>query len=310
MNVLVTGSSGFVGSSLLQLLSTHNIDVLPVVRNKNSNGFFVKSINGKTDWHRAFEGIEVVVHLAGCVHKMNDEVSLKEYSEINVDGTLNLAKSAADNGVRRFIFISTIKVNGESTTRTRAFEAGDDCNPQDAYGVSKYQAEVELFKISKQTGMEVVIIRPPLVYGKGVKGNFYNLLKLSDTAIPLPFGVINNHRSMIYVGNLVDFILKCISHPAAANQTFLVSDDEDLSLPRLLGLLRADFKRARRLIPVPAFLFHWIAKLTGKSDVVDRLIGDLQIDTYKARQLLEWKPPFMVEEGIKATVESYLEGKD
>jgi UDP-glucose 4-epimerase len=311
MKILVTGASGFVGSSLCTQLSLDGYHVLPVNRRLGNPGLVCGNIDEATNWAKALVGIDTVVHTAARVHIMKDSLSdpLAGFREVNVGGTLKLARQAASLGVKRFIYISSIKVNGESTTRSNAFTEKDVPSPLDPYGVSKYEAEEGLKKISAESDMEVVIIRPPLVYGAGVKANFLNLLKLSSTRIPLPFGLIRNKRSMVYVENLVDFIVKCIYHPAAANQTFLVSDNYDLSLRNLLFLMRKSLYQPSRLVPVPIFLFNLTGFLFHKKDVIDRLVGDLQVNPSKAMTLLNWKPPYTVDQGIQNTVDSFLKDK-
>ena len=313
MKILITGSSGFLGSNIINKLELLDYNIISVLRKitsaSSSNSMQIGEINGDTDYKDIFVGTDIVIHCAARAHIMNEEVAdtLAEYRWVNVDGTLNLAQQAADAGVKRFIYISSIKVNGESTSGSVPFTEKDTATPIDPYGVSKYEAEEGLKKIAAETGMEVVIIRPPLVYGAGVKANFLNLLKLSSTKFPLPFGLVNNKRSMVYVNNLVDFIVKCIDHSAAANQTFLISDNDDLSLSGLLQLIRKSMNKSARLIPVPIFLFKLAGLIFRKQDVVDRLVGDLQVDTSKAISLLDWKPPYTVEQGIQATVDSFLE---
>lgn len=307
--LLLTGYSGFVGTVLAERL---HIDYdLSLLGRKSSNlgNSFKFDLSPITIYDNVFESIDAVIHVAARAHIMNEEVadSLSEYRRVNVDGTLNLAQQSADAGVKRFIYISSIKVNGESTSGSVPFTEKELANPLDPYGVSKYEAEEGLKKIAEKTGMEVVIIRPPLVYGAGVKANFLNLLKLSNTGLPLPFGLVNNKRSMVYVENLVDFIIRCIDHPAAANQTFLVSDNHDLSLSGLLRLIRNSMGKPARLIPVPVSLFKLAGLIFRKQDVVDRLVGDLQVDSSKAMSLLDWKPPYTMEQGIQATVDSFLE---
>ncbi|MBO9497508.1 SDR family oxidoreductase, partial [Thalassotalea sp. G20_0] len=269
-------------------------------------------INDTTNWSVALRGIDIIIHLAARAHIMGDEAAdpLSEYRLVNVAGTLNLARQAAAAGVKRFIFVSSIKVNGETTSGLQPFTESLTCEVHDPYGMSKKEAEDGLRIIAAETGMEVVIIRPPLVYGAGVKANFLNLMKLADTPIPLPFGAINNKRSMVYVGNLVDFIIQCIDHPSAANQTFLVCDGEDLSLRSLLDMIRASLGRPPRLVPIPAFLFQIAGSIAGKREVVDRLVGNLQIDSSKARNLLNWVPTFTVQQGIDSTIASYLKCKE
>jgi len=311
--VLLTGSTGFVGSALLaELKKLPEFHVVSAVRSAVSppsdDVVVVGNIDGTTDYSSALNGVDVVVHSAARAHIMRDEVSdpLAEYRKVNVEGTLNLAKQAVAAGVKRFVYISSIKVNGESTTSMAAFTETDSAKPEDPYGVSKHEAEEGLRLLAQETGLEVVIIRPPLVYGPGVKANFLSLIKLSATKLPLPFGAVNNHRSMVYVGNLVDLIVRCINHPAAANQTFLVSDGEDVSLRNLVTYIRLCFGRSPRLLPVPVGLFKLAGALTGKRGVVDRLVGDLQVDSTKARALLEWAPLFTVTQGIEATVADFM----
>jgi nucleoside-diphosphate-sugar epimerase len=232
---------------------------------------------------------------------MKDNVSdlLAEYRKVNVDGTLNLVRQAAEAGVRRFIFISTIKVNGEQTLLSKLFTAEDTPAPEDAYGISKMEAEQGLQALAAETGMEVVIIRPPLVYGPGAKGNFASMIKLIEKGLPLPLGAIHNKRSLVALDNLIDLIITCIDHPAAANQVFLAGDDEDLSTTELLqGVARAMGKPAR-LVPVPVGLLMFGATVVGKKAMAQRLLGSLQVDISKARNLLGWQPPLSVGEGLK-----------
>ncbi|WGL63758.1 SDR family oxidoreductase [Pseudomonas sp. CW003PS] len=312
-SVLLTGSTGFVGSALLsELKKFPDFRVISAVRSAVSPAsddvVVVGNIDGTTDYSSALNGVDVVVHSAARAHIMRDEVAdpLAEYRTVNVEGTLNLAKQAVAAGVKRFVYISSIKVNGESTTGLSAFTEADSAKPEDPYGVSKYEAEEGLRLLAQETGLEIVIIRPPLVYGPGVKANFLSLVKLSATELPLPFGSVNNHRSMVYVGNLVSFIIHCIRHPAAANETFLVSDGEDVSLRNLVTYIRLCLGRSPRLLPVPVGLFKLAGALTVRRGMVDRLVGDLQVDSSKARTLLEWVPPYTVEQGIAATVADFM----
>jgi nucleoside-diphosphate-sugar epimerase len=237
---------------------------------------------------------------------MRDEVAdpLAEFREVNVEGTLNLAKQAVAAGVKRFVFISSIGVHGLNSLRP--FKETDSEAPHDAYAISKYEAEQGLRKLANDTGLEVVIIRPPLVYGGAAPGNFRSLINLASKPIPLPFASVNNKRSMVYVGNLVDLIVRCIHYPSAANETFLVSDGDDVSLRSLLTMMRSAMGRSARLVPVPVGLFKLAGALTGKRGIVDRLVGDLQVDSSKVRTFLGWVPPYTVEQGIAATVADFL----
>ncbi len=312
--VLITGCSGFVGQHFLEVEKNSSLDILSAVRKgsykSSRDTVIVGDINANTDWSDALIDVDVVIHMAARAHIMNDaDVDpLKAYREVNTEGALNLARQAAEKGIKRFVFVSSIKVNGESTTGMTSFTENNALAPQDPYGFSKAEAEDGLRTISEKTAMEVVIIRPPLVYGPGVKASFRNLMKLALSNLPLPFGAIHNARSMVYVGNLVDFISKCVVHPAAKNQTFIVSDGLDLSLCEMLTLMRSSMGKAVRLFSVPVYIFRFLGMLAGKRDVIDRLVGSLQVDSGKAKQLLDWKPPYSVEQGIKATVDSFLKG--
>jgi len=305
--ILITGATGFVGHAVLKKSSSAVVlgRSLPL----GFDGYYIRdNISSISDYSGCFESVSTIVHCAARVHVMSDdsEDPLLAFREVNTAGTLNFARQAAESGVKRFIFISSIKVNGELTSVDSKFTSIDEAAPEDPYGISKHEAEQGLIELSKETGMEVVIIRPPLVYGPGVKGNFFNLLKLSKLPIPLPFGLIDNSRSMIYLDNLVDLILTCIDHPKAANRVFLASDDDDLSLAGLLTLIRQAMNKPLLLLPIPFFLFNLLGKLSGKSELIGRLIGNLQVDISDAKTLLGWQPPYTVEQGIKATVDDFL----
>jgi UDP-glucose 4-epimerase len=254
-----------------------------------------------TDWTVALEGVAVVVHCAARVHVMADTATnpLEEFRRVNVQGTLNLAQQAAAAGVRRFVFVSSIKVNGEATQLGCLFTADDAPAPLDAYGVSKMEAEQGLREIALQTGMEVVIIRPPLVYGPGVKANFAAMMRWLRRGVPLPLGAIHNQRSLVALDNLVDLIVVCLTHPAAANQTFLVSDGEDVSTTGLLRRMGQALGHPARLIPVPVSWLKLAAALVGKQDVAQRLCGSLQVDIEKTQRLLGWAPPLSLDEGLR-----------
>lgn len=263
-------------------------------------------IDGSTDWTDALRGVNVVIHLAARVHVMSDAAAdpLTEFLKVNLHGTENLARQAAQANVKRFVYVSSIKVNGEETRDGQKFSETDIPSPQDPYGVSKWQAELALQRIAQETGLEVVIVRPPLVYGPGVKGNFAQMLKVLAKGIPLPLAAVtNNRRSLVALDNLVDLIVTCLSHPAAANQTFLVSDGEDLSTADLLKRMGLALGKPTRLFYVPPSLLKLGATLLKKDGVYQRLCGSLQVDIGKTRQLLDWKPPLSVDEGLRRTAE-------
>ncbi len=307
MKILVAGANGFVGRALCAELIKQGLTILAAVREKatleNCIPFVIGDINHATNWSTALSGVDVVIHLAARVHIMNDTSAdpLAEFRKINVEGTLNLARQAANAGVKRFIFVSSVKVNGEHTEAGKPFNENSITDPQDAYGISKLEAEQSLLKIAQETGMEVVIIRPPLVYGAGVKANFASMMRAVRRGIPLPLGAIHNKRSFVYVGNLVSVIMCCIDNPAAANQVFMVSDGNDLSTTQLLRSCAAALGVKARLLPLPQKLLEIGAALLGKRDVAQRLCGSLQVDITKARTMLGWTPPFSVADGLKAT---------
>lgn len=306
MKILVTGASGFIGKPLIRALKQQGNDVVGVGRqlaSTNADDFLViKDFSLKDAFLPTIGEFEVVIHLAARVHVMDDAVDnpLDEYRKINVEGTLNLARQAATAGVKRFIFLSSIKVNGEHTEIGQPFTESDIPNPIDDYGISKLEAEQGLLLIAEQTDMEVVIIRPPLVYGKGVKANFASMIRMVNRSIPIPLGAIHNNRSFVYIENLVSLILKCIVHPKAVNQVFLVSDGHDLSTTELLRRTASALGVKSRLVPIPQILIEFFAAIIGKKEVAQRLCGNLQVDITKARTLLDWTPPMTVEAGLRA----------
>jgi len=309
MKVLVTGANGFVGAALVQRLLVDELatEIVATVRSSvcdlptGVERIVVGGIDEANDWRVALTGCEVVVHLAARVHVMADTAAnpLEEFRRVNVQGTLNLARQAASAGVRRFVFVSSIKVNGEATQPGRPFTADDAPTPLDAYGVSKMEAEQGLRELAAQTGMEVVIIRPPLVYGPGVKANFVAMMRWLKRGVPLPLGAIHNQRSLVALDNLVDLLVTCLTHSAAANQTFLVSDGEDVSTTGLLRRMGQALGRPARLVPVPASWLKLAAAMVGKRDVAQRLCGSLQVDISKTRELLGWVPPVSLDEGLR-----------
>jgi len=306
MNVLLTGATGFLGQDLaVKIEALSDFNLTSVVRSEvgsvTGTRVFISQIDGDTDWCSALKDQDLIIHAAARAHVMNEEVadSLKEYRRVNVDGTLNLARQAVASGVKRFIFISSIKVNGEKTLLGLPFTADDSPAPEDAYGISKCEAEQGLFQIAADTGLEIVIIRPPLVYGPCVKGNFSSMMRVVKKRFPLPLGAINNKRSLVALDNLVDLIITCIDHPAAANQVFLAGDGEDLSTTELLRGVAKAAGVSSRLISVPASVLMFMASLLGKKEMAQRILGSLQVDISKARDLLGWTPPISVEEGLR-----------
>lgn len=316
-SVFLTGATGFVGGATLKRLIAEDCSVIAALRNvprlldEDVKIVLVDRFDGDTAWKESLCGVDAVIHAAARVHVMNDTEAdpLAAFRRVNVEGTLNLARSAAEAGVRRFIFISSIKVNGEGTSPSSAYTPEDVPAPVDPYGISKLEAEEGLRKLAVETTMEVVIIRPVLVYGPGVKANFRNMMNWLDKGIPLPFGAIHNKRSLVALDNLVDLIVTCIDHPAAANQTFLISDGEDLSTTQLLRKMASALGRPARLLPIPSRLISGTAALLGRKSLSNRLCGSLQVDMSKTRSLLGWSPPVSVDDALKATAQNFRDSK-
>ncbi|BCM25276.1 UDP-glucose 4-epimerase [Methyloradius palustris] len=309
MRFLVTGANGFVGSRLIRRLVADGYNVKAIVRSdqpiaSHANKIIVPCVNAETDWSVYLHDIEIIVHLAARVHVMNElsNDSLTAFQEVNLHATVNLAVQAAKAGVRRFVYISSIKVNGEYT-HSHPFTELDAPNPKDPYGISKWQTEQALRAVSIRTGMQIVIVRPPLIYGIGVKANFLNLMKLIDRRVPLPFGSINNKRSMLYVENLVDALVQCAIHEKAAGETYLLSDGYDVSTPELCRLIAMSFGRSVWMINFNLLIMYWLSKLLGKSAAIERLTQSLQIDSRKIRRDLGWSPPYTIEQGLAETVD-------
>jgi nucleoside-diphosphate-sugar epimerase len=304
--VALSGCTGFVGSAVMKTLIENNIEGVllarqPVPDSGRFRTFTISSIDGKTNYKDCFEGIECVIHSAARVHVMNDFSidPLAAFRDINTYGTLNLAIQAAATGVKRFIFVSSVKVNGEMTKWNKPFKPDDNFVSDDPYGLSIYEAEQGLLALAEETGMEVVIVRPVLVYGSGVKANFASMIKWVNRGVPLPFGSVHNKRSFVALDNLVSFIIHCIDHPKAANEVFLISDGEDVSTVDLLQKVAKVFGKRSLLIPVPVWLMTLAAKLIGKEDMANRLFGSLQVDNSKACDLLGWKPLITMDEQLK-----------
>lgn len=302
--IALTGYTGFVGRTLLKELEQKNVLLLgrkPLPECSNFS-FFDLNYTEKLNLQDSLSAVDVLIHSAARVHIMNDSAvdPVAEFRAVNTLGTINLAKQAAQAGVKRFVFVSSIKVNGESTTNRLPFSSSDLPCAEDPYGISKAEAEMQLMALGKETGMEIVIIRPPLVYGEGVKANFASLMKLVGKGLPLPFrSISNNKRSLVSVYNLVDLIKVCIVHPSAANQTFLVSDDNDLSTAEMVALMAKVQGKANLSLPVPVCCFNLAGKVFGKQSVVDRLVGSLQVDIEHTKKTLDWQPSYSVEDGFK-----------
>lgn len=311
--ILLTGYTGFIGSNILDLCKERSDSIKCLGRRKPLFGIFYQGeLSSSSEYRDALDGVDVIIHCAARVHVMNDSSidPLTEFREVNSFATLNLAKQAIAAGVKRFIFVSSIKVNGESTQSGKPFTASDERSPEDFYGKSKSEAEEQLLQFAKETGLEVVIVRPTLVYGPGVKANFASLMNLVSKGIPLPFGcVTNNKRSLVSVDNLVDLIVTCIEHPKAANQVFLVSDDHDVSTSEMVRQMALSLGKSTWQLPVPKWCYKLAGKVLGKQDVVDRLLGSLQVDITHTKQTLGWTPPQTLEEGFKKTAEAFLQSK-
>jgi len=315
MKLFLTGLNSFLSQSLVNRLGDTEHSVSGSIRPSSTfKSSIVENITQNEllpdeNWAEAMFGVDVVIHTAARAHILHEIAAdpLKEYRNINTISTLRLAKQAAEAGASRFIFISSIGVNGNSNKH--AFNELNKPAPKEPYAISKYEAEQGLLDIAEETGMEVVIIRPPLVYGPGVKANFLSMIKWVDRSVPLPFGAIDNQRSLVALDNLVDFIIHCIDHPKAANEIFLISDGEDVSTTQLLIKVAVAFGRRPRLISVPVSWMKFIAKLLGKQAVTERLFSSLQVDSSKARELLGWQPVTTMDEQLTKTIDAYLNEK-
>lgn len=311
MTLLITGANGFIGATLLNYLEAGNVPVrtlsrtrLPLDTSSAQDSFTKHSSPIDTAMH----GISVIIHLAARAHVLKDSAAspLSAYREANVDYTVALANAAVAHGVRRFVFVSSIKVNGDSTSGDYRYTEHSPPTPQDPYSISKWEAEQALMQISAATGLELVILRPPLVYGPGVKGNFAQLLSIVKHGIPLPFASISNRRDLIFVNNLVDALVACATHPAAAGKTYLVSDGCSISTPALVDYLASSMGLPKRTFRFPPQLLRLIAKIAGKSAQAERLLDSLQIDSDKIRRELGWIPPYTLQQGLQLTAQAYL----
>lgn len=308
--ILVTGATGFVGREVVATAMRRGLQVRGAARRvagsavEGAEYVYGAELAPDNDWSAALNGVSAIVHAAARVHVMNDTATdpLAEFRRINVAGTVNLARQAAAAGVQRFVFISSCKVNGEHNVGGHPFRPSDAAAPVEPYGISKYEAEEALYGVASETGLDVVIIRPPLVYGAGAKANFGKLVHAVARGIPLPLGAVENARSLIGLDNLVDFVITCITHPAAANETFLVSDGEDVTTPDLIRRIGTALGRPARLVSVPVWMLTSAAAVIGKRDAARRLLGSLRVDSSKARTLLGWAPPVSVDEGFRRAV--------
>jgi len=313
--VAVTGSNGFIGRQVCAMLVREGLGVRAVIRDKanatilpsNVTPIITGDLRFITDWKPFLDGVDVVIHLAARVHQMKEDQRNSEdiYQPMNVGVTQALATAAGQTGVRRFILLSSVKAMGESTPPGASWNEDFPCLPQDAYGRSKRDAEKVLIDISRRTGLSVVILRLPLVYGPGVKANMARLFRAVQNGIPLPFARVHNARSLLYVENLVDAVRVSLDHPSATGEVFLVSDGEDVSTPELIRRLARTLSRPARLIPIPPSLMRWAGALIGRSEEVDRLLGSLVVDSRNIRRLLNWKPPYTLDQGLKETADWY-----
>lgn len=313
---LVTGGSGFLGQALInQLVRLPGCTVVAPMRNLSARlaagarSFALNNLDGANDWQVTLNDVDVVIHAAARVHVMNEVAvdPLAAFREVNVEATLNLARQAAEYGVKRFIFISSIKVNGEGTEAGAVYRADDTPAPIGPYAISKLEAEQGLMSLAANTGMEVVVIRPVLVYGPGVKANFLSMMRWLYRGVPLPFGAVNNLRSLVAIDNLVDLIVTCSDHPAAANQVFLASDGEDVSTTQLLRKLANALGKPARLFPIPTRIMSGVAAMIGKRAMADRIFGSLQVDISKNRKLLGWEPPVTLDKALGLTAQHFLD---
>ncbi|MBU4376269.1 MAG: NAD-dependent epimerase/dehydratase family protein [Candidatus Omnitrophica bacterium] len=308
MRILITGATGFIGKALCEALYECDFDLRAAVRQKddklsvNYEIVEIGDIGPQTNWQKALVGVDIVVHSAGRAHILGNKAdnSLAAFRRVNALGTERLARMAAKWGVKKFIFISSVKVNGEGAPRS--YTENDLPAPKDAYGISKQEAEGLLARIAAETGLQCIVLRLPLVYGPGVKANFKNLIKMAGLGLPLPFGGITNRRSFIYLGNLIDAIITCVTHPLAAGETFMVSDGEDISTPKLIKMIAFAMDKKALLFSLHPGILRMLGKIAGKGEEVEKLTRTLLIDSSKIRNLLGWKPPFTIEEGIKKTV--------
>ena len=310
--ICITGANGFIGKTLYKSLKAPDNHIRGFVRamdlyNNSSETEYISvgDIGSKTNWKDHLNGFDCVIHCAGLTHQMSSIKDINVYNLVNIDGTKRLAEQAIKAGIKRLVFLSSVKVNGESTDQItkQKFSHKDNSNPKDSYAISKLEAEKALWEISSRTGLEVVVVRLPLVHGYGSKGNLARLIKLVRLGIPLPLGLIKNQRSMIGIDNLIDLLIRCIDHPEASGKTFLASDDKDLSTPELIKLIASSMEKRARLFPLPILILKFLGSVFGKREEINRLVGSLRIDNNYTKEILNWTPPISVEEGIRRMVQ-------
>lgn len=317
MKVLVTGANGFVGRALCQLLAENTShEIIAAVRRQTddlitaSKIVEIEAIDANTNWQAALQGVDVIVHLAGRAHVMRENADnvMAIYRTINTQGTHHLAQQAMQAGVKRFIYISSIKVNGEgqATINDASYQPDDTPNPHDAYAISKAEAESAITSLCTGSTMQYVILRPPLIYGSGVKANFLQLIKLVHSGVPLPFGCLHNQRDMIYIKNFCDVIQHCITHPQAANKIYLPSDNAPVSTPALANALALAMRQKAKLLPIPMWALKTAFLLLGKTKAFSRLSGSLMVDSSALTQDLQWHPPYTLQQGVQATVDWFI----
>ncbi|MEW6267176.1 MAG: SDR family oxidoreductase [Thermodesulfobacteriota bacterium] len=312
--LIITGANGFIGRAVCAEAAALGYRVRTVVRTAGRaeglpsgvETFPLGDIGPQTDWRDALAGGRAVIHLAARVHQVHDPAPdpLAAHRAVNLDGTIRLAQAAAAQGLKRLVFLSSVKVNGEG--RDRPYTEADRPAPADPYGLSKWEAEQALSRLASENGLEVAILRPPLVYGPGVKANFLRLLEMVKSGLPLPLASVNNRRGLLFLGNLVSAILACLNHPEAAGRTYLVSDGEDVSSPELIRRLARVMKRPARLLPCPPLVLRWAGRIMSRTDEVERLLGSLAVDDSLIRRELGWNPPYTLDQGLQETVEWFL----
>jgi len=310
--ICITGANGFIGKTLYKSLKAPDNHIRGFVRamdlDNNSletEHISVGDISSKINWKDHLNGFDCIIHCAGLTHQMSSIKDINVYNLVNIDGTKRLGEQAAEAGIKRLVFLSSVKVNGESTDQItkHEFSHKDKSNPKDSYAISKLEAEKALWEISSRTGLEVVVVRLPLVYGFGSKGNLARLIKLVRSGIPLPLSLVKNQRSMIGIDNLVDLLIHCIDHPEASGKTFLASDGQDLSTPELIKLIASSMGRRANLFPLPIFMLKFLGSVFGRSEEINRLVGSLRIENNYTKEILNWTPPESVEEGIRRMVQ-------